>query len=1207
MTSFAFIVGIIVLFLVLMAFETEDVAAKLRSRQTSLLAWLMSGNWPAKIGSILLIIGIGALLRYALVNIDVSGQVKLSVGVLITALFGYLSYIFRELPRHRALHLALAGATCGVAYLTAYSAYGFFGYLDNITGITLLVIVSGITGAFAIASNAVSIAVLAMIGAFMAPAFGIKADPGPLVIYSYYIAITILCLLMIVSKGWRPLIHLSFLFTLAGGLFLGWTAGYYQPEYYHLMQPIILILVTLHIAMPIMEQRASNGVWSKRFDQGYFIVLPITAAILTYVISPQIRPELSIGLLSLGLLWTVTAGLQAKRKQEAIKYAIVAFLFYIAAALSVLENVSFSLFGIFCMTVILTAAVRLNFPKGVSSASSFLLIMFIGLWFMESGFSKVMGQPFNNVWFWEHIVTGVLIFWAAYLSRQRSEIYKAIFYFISGAILLHAVFIEIFRLQFVYIAEVIHILVLIGFLLIFTGVIRSSSRSLLFITLALILFINSWIVASDAVYPSAVVFALLDILVLTKVAYLFTRESCKDENFAIVAILCMPLFALPWLIRLGKLLQYEPLYFLLFFLTATIFMSVIFAHFIKWSGDQWENKVLPMLFLAIALLLAWSNVFNIERGSWPVLFELTALTMLIFIAATNRVDINTEKLSVITIVLSALVLQAMLLRVFGPAGVMTIADISQIKYPTVVSLIWAGFGGAIAWWGGRISSRMWWSTGSCLMVVAAIKLVFIDFGSLGELGNIIGLIAAGIIFIIVAWLVPIPPKKLTPPPAPKPAPTPTTNQQNDDNKGETQYLTEERSSGINLKPVNSDNQVKPDEVVTLKQESGNSPLEQPEDRESSSKPRVVVPIIIYFCVFIFLFWLAIDLTSPPTRKTQQNAYNSIKKEYAEKQRDKYTNEKLTRNKQQAPVVKERVETKEIASDEKEEEIKIVDACTQFKERLPSDYILYAGGEYKGKVLDFQIDQSGHQATQFDVYVNEPGKNVVLALGAYEPSIWNIKWTTGTTLAGVLISGYHRQEVAGIDDDVPVLNTSYDNNSTCGYFYISRKDSYKADGVIRKILGQSAHTYYIASGGKLDIGQPATSGQTWQQNKSHTVANFRDKDTPLAGKAGIEQLINEGKLRPATPEDLKKWEQLSRHTNSQPSINIVGGDAYEPQVIQVLGAYVVLAPMRYPAGLYGAHSVTFIISEGVPRPEGNPGHSAVLDMNFGTCSGALCSK
>jgi hypothetical protein len=69
--------------------------------------------------------------------------------------------------------------------------------------------------------------------------------------------------------------------------------------------------------------------------------------------------------------------------------------------------------------------------------------------------------------------------------------------------------------------------------------------------------------------------------------------------------------------------------------------------------------------------------------------------------------------------------------------------------------------------------------------------------------------------------------------------------------------------------------------------------------------------------------------------------------------------------------------------------------------LPADFAVLAGGEYSGRRLDFQIDQSGHQATQMDVVVNYTAKPVVLILGAYEPTIWSIKWSRGTKILAVL--------------------------------------------------------------------------------------------------------------------------------------------------------------------------------------------------------------
>src|SRR5690606_2075060 len=72
-------------------------------------------------------------------------------------------------------------------------------------------------------------------------------------------------------------------------------------------------------------------------------------------------------------------------------------------------------------------------------------------------------------------------------------------------------------------------------------------------------------------------------------------------------------------------------------------------------------------------------------------------------------------------------------------------------------------------------------------------------------------------------------------------------------------------------------------------------------------------------------------------------------------------------------------------------------------QLPDETLVYAAGAYSGRELDAQIDQSGHQATRFDILVNSPERPVALLLGAYEPSIWNIGWTEGTRILAVLRS------------------------------------------------------------------------------------------------------------------------------------------------------------------------------------------------------------
>ena len=117
-----------------------------------------------------------------------------------------------------------------------------------------------------------------MVGAFIAPAFAVD-DPGPRVVYGYYVAASLLTLAMVSFRGWRPLIHLSFLFTLAGSAFFAWTADYFVPGNSAVMFPLLAMLVAVHVAMPIAERRWARGKVVESLDTVYLLALPVVAAL----------------------------------------------------------------------------------------------------------------------------------------------------------------------------------------------------------------------------------------------------------------------------------------------------------------------------------------------------------------------------------------------------------------------------------------------------------------------------------------------------------------------------------------------------------------------------------------------------------------------------------------------------------------------------------------------------------------------------------------------------------------------------------------------------------------------------------------------------------------------------------------------------------------------------------------------------------------
>jgi uncharacterized membrane protein len=773
-TVLAFAVGIIVIFAALFGFENAGAAAPRSLRHSGLFTWLVAGNWPAKVGAGLLIIGFGALIRYVLLYVAIPPEAKLGSGIGITTLLGVAALQLRGRPERRPLYLALAGAAHGVAYLTAYSAYAFFGYVSDVTGLALLVIVAVSSAVLAVNANVLSIAVLAMTGAYLAPALAI-GNPGPLAVNAYYLAASILVIFLILARGWRPLIQLSFLFTLAGGLFFGWTHEFYRPQHYAVMQPMLLALVAVHLAMPLAEQRATRGPWMVRLDGAYFALLPIVAAMLTFAIAPGPRQS-ATGMLLLALLWGA-AELVVRILDRGLppRYLMVSFLFVLAAAASI-TAASWVVACVIGSVAIVAAAPYLGLHQGVQAIASMAALSFTALHILLAAGVPAPQTPFLNEAFAERMLVVAAITLAAVIHRQRGADLARIMTLVAAFWAALALIAEIIRFRLVVLPQIVHLALCLAAialaLQLIAGKRRSerpaSSRADILVMVALVL--ASWWSALTLpravdlllyVGPSAAFLGLLapTAVALTLLAMAEGRRIDAPEwvgAFAAVALLA----AVAPFAGDSRLVGIRTVYFTLTIMAAAMLAGVAIAHHERWQAATWHSSVLPLYAWVTGIALYYDLLFNIERGEWPVAFELVALGVLcLIVAAKHRIgDQRAAALGGVAVGAGALFLQAMLLRAFGPLGIMSIADVMHMSLPAVVSLMWAVCGGGLCVWGARVRTRGVWVAGATLLVVSAVKLAFLDFGSLGELANILAIIAAGGVFMAVAWLAPFPPK-----------------------------------------------------------------------------------------------------------------------------------------------------------------------------------------------------------------------------------------------------------------------------------------------------------------------------------------------------------------------------------------------------------------------------------------------------------------
>lgn len=284
--------------------------------------------------------------------------------------------------------------------------------------------------------------------------------------------------------------------------------------------------------------------------------------------------------------------------------------------------------------------------------------------------------------------------------------------------------------------------------------------------------------------------------------------------------------------------------------------------------------------------------------------------------------------------------------------------------------------------------------------------------------------------------------------------------------------------------------------------------------------------------------------------------------------------------------------------------------------FPADTVVLGAGELGGREIDFQIEKkTGNPATQIDVSVNYPNKPVALMMGASNPTIWNIGWTEETNIVAVFVSGYHRQQIAGLKTATPRLISTHDDEGPCNTsefiyknFIHSHSSGFIASfnfGLIKDpaqardeqklsqiLFSQSVSKIFPVNEkkGKVLIGSPLESGQELVTSFATPPDSFFEREAPLAGQAALDQAVKKGILRRATLDDAAIWTSLLKRKydlqkrkppNIPPDLN---------------NAYVILEKFTYPPGLTGNNSATFYIAEGAPPPKGDYGHSKVYDLN-----------
>ncbi|HEU5138188.1 MAG TPA: DUF2339 domain-containing protein [Steroidobacteraceae bacterium] len=957
MVALIFLAVIAVVFMAVVALEGGGSAFERRPK--GLLTWIASGNWPAKIGGGLMIVGVGALLRYAAINFDVPETLKLGLGIAAAAALGFGSFLTANNPQRRVISLALGGAAFGVAYLTAYSAFALFGYLPTLQGLGLLVLTAVGAGLFAVSRSAVSLAVLSMVGAFIAPAFAVD-DPGPRVVYGYYVAISVLTLAMVSYRGWRPLIHLSFLFTLAGSAFFAWTADYFVPENARVLYPLLSMLVAVHVAMPLAERRWTRGTVVESLDTLYLLALPLVAALTALAIAPS-RASLAVQLWWFGAIWIAAAAwLYAQKREGMATHAIIGLLMLGFGLAARFRNLPWELVGLGLAVTALALSARRSQSERLHGFLAGLVLVLAAVHMIGALAPAAGSTLFFNERFIERVIGAGLMFVAALtLSRLRHTLDSLVMTVAIGWAAF-GVGAEVVRLDLVSAWLIVHwVLALAGFAMYFVAPRQPGSGRLI---VPLIFAIGLSALLAQLRTPAELSWVSLFMAggALLAIALRPTSDHERGRGGRPLAAIGVPIVVAIWAVRVAQLATDTHWQFPLSVAAAAAIAVLLAGYRAQERSAPWFGEATDIFAMGFAFVLAAAAIFDIERVTSAVVLEIMCVGALVLIANWNEERVRVGHWIIPAAVIGvALVLQANLLRWFGPPGDLNALDVVSMDWPTLVSLLWASIGAALTIWGRRVGSRVQWSAGAAFLVSAAIKLVLLDFGSLGQLANILAVIAAGGVFMLVGWLAPMPPARKEP--APKPAPPPAPAMQSSRPRVPTvEKEKDDDMSGKFAWTVTVAALV----LITVSQ------CRSPDGRDFDFGDPVTY----------------LDPEPAPALEPEDVAAEAAAS---------------------AAAAVDGVAATAV------EDFSAAAGCDVWAGKLPASYdvhVLLAGG-----------DLSANSVRR--VLVDIPDTNVLLVFGTASPVNWTVSVTTGTNIVGAWLPNKVQQSLSGMPEGVPILRTA----------------------------------------------------------------------------------------------------------------------------------------------------------------------------------------
>jgi uncharacterized membrane protein len=750
-------------------------------------AWLLGGNTVAHVGIFILFLGVAFFLKYAVESGWLPIELRLTgaaVGGLVLIAIGW-----RLRARRLNYALILQGGGMGVVYLTVFTAIKLYDLIATTPGLLLMIALVILSSALAVLQNARSLAVLAMVGGFLAPIL-ISREGNHVFLFSYYAVLNAGILGMALFKAWRELNLVGFAFTFViGGI---WGYRYYQPEYFATTEPFLVLFFLFYLAVPVLFAQRQSPNLKGYVDGSLVFGVPLVAFGLQSALVHDIKYGLALSAIGAGLIYVILATILWRERRESVRMLTEAFL-ALAVAFGTLAiplaidgrwtGAAWALEG--------AALVWIGIRQDRLVARLFGLFVQVGAgiaFLTEFGAPTADVPMLNSIYLSALMVSFSGLFTGFYLSRHRQALWKDEVSAPELALLwglawwFGAGINEILK----HVAHVYYESAILSFIAVSVAVITALRRRLDWQQLSwppLFLLPVMVLVAVDpgTAHPLAH-WGWCAWTIAFLVQYWLLRRLGPEWPMELVpywhsATLWLAVFLVTWeAVWLVEQVTSGPTwrYISWALVPAVVVMGLPrLESKLQWPIQQFKTAYLGLGLLPLVLVLGvWVLHASVQPGDpWPLpylpvlnpleLSQCLVLSVILWWSWGGWVKISNESRWYAWSVLAFVTLNGMIARATHHLGNIEFDAWtlwSSPIYQSVLSISWTVAALSIMVTATQFKQRAAWIVGAVLLGAVVAKLFLVDLADIGTVARIVSFIVVGLLILLIGYISPLPPR-----------------------------------------------------------------------------------------------------------------------------------------------------------------------------------------------------------------------------------------------------------------------------------------------------------------------------------------------------------------------------------------------------------------------------------------------------------------